>query len=69
MKKEYIAPAIEIISLNLYGTVLEETVVVNNTSNYSTWEDAAAKSYPMNNEPLEETRPDSLVTRKSLWDD
>lgn len=68
MKKEYIAPAIEIISLNLYGTVLE-TVGVVNASPYGLWEDAAAKSYPMNNEPLEETRPDSLMTRKSLWDD
>jgi|GEM_PF-4282801 hypothetical protein len=69
MKKEYIAPAIEIISLNLYGSVLEKTVGVINGSPHGIWEDAAAKSYPMNNEPLEETRPDSLVTRKSLWDD
>ena len=68
MKKEYIAPAIEIISLNLYGTVLE-TVGVVNGSPYGKWVDAAAKSYPMNNEPMDETRPDSLVTRKSLWDD
>ena len=63
MKKGYKSPNTTTVKLNLNGSVLENTVGVDNTSKYSFWEDGAKKNLH-NDEPEDET-----FSNKPNWDD
>lgn len=63
MKKGYKSPNTATVKLNLNGSVLDNTVGVDKTSNYSSWE-AGAKKNLHNNEPEDET-----FNNKPNWDE
>lgn len=69
MKNEYIAPQAEIVKINLTGSVLESVVGVNNGSETSTWEDAAAKKHHGFNDEEDEMPEGTADTHKSIWED
>lgn len=63
-------PTTGVVKINLIGSVLEKTALVDNKSNdYSTW-DAAAKRHDNVTEFDEETTPVGTVgSNKSIWDE
>ncbi|MDD6541729.1 MAG: hypothetical protein PUF32_05440 [Prevotella sp.] len=63
MKKEYKSPNTATVKLNLNGSVLDNTVGVDNTSKYGSWGDAAIKNFHYD-EPEDET-----FNTKPNWDE
>lgn len=70
MTSEYIKPNSEIVKINLTGSVLEDTVGVDNRSEYGKWEDDTdAKRYRGFENDEGEIQEGTANTYKSIWDD
>lgn len=68
MKYEYIKPNSEIVKINLTGSVLEDTVGVDNGSPHALWEDGAKKYHGFEDDE-DEAQESTANTHKSIWDD